>query len=65
MKKFIITESQARMLLEKNISKDEIKDVVDSKEFEKKVKTITGDVIKKLFQILWQKNNFYDNEIRK
>lgn len=72
--KVILTESQFARLLESEITKTDINNCIDKKlpdyikkdkEFERRVKDIAGDVIQSLFRILWQKNNFYDKEIRR
>lgn len=71
--KVILTESQFAKLLEEEITKSDVDSRIDkklsdyikhNKDFEKQVKNIAGEVVKNLFRILWQKNNFYDKEIR-
>ena len=77
-KKLIINESQLERLVlsESNIDdllksrelEKKIKDVAgnaikNDKQLEKTVKEIVGKTIKELFRTLWQRNNFYINEI--
>lgn len=38
---------------------------LSSKEFEKKIKEITSNVISELFKILWQKESFWKNTFKK
>lgn len=62
------------LLLESNISKDEItkivKDVLKSdrdinKNLEKQVKDLVARTINILFRTLWQRRNFYEDEIKR
>lgn len=62
------------MLTENTITKDEIGKIVASslkndstvkKTLEKEVKNIVADSVNMLFKTLWQRRNFYEDEIRK
>lgn len=59
MKKLIITESQAKYAMFAGLLEEEatIKDVINSKEFEKKVKTICKDICKS--------DKGYEQEVKK
>lgn len=78
-KKVIINESTikdivVRQILEENgLSKSEVENIVKStfkndrqlnKDMEKKVKDIVADCVNMLFKTLWQRRNFYENEIK-
>ena len=78
-KKAIINESTikdivVRQILEENgLSKSEVENIVKStfkndrqlnKDMEKKVKDIVADCVNMLFKTLWQRRNFYENEIK-
>lgn len=46
--------------------KDALKnDTTISKDLEKKVKSIVASAVNTLFQTLWQRRNFYEDEIKK
>ena len=79
-KKIIITESTfkklvARQLLEEselsktdvtNIVRDTIKnDSQVKKDIERKVKDLVAGTVNTLFKTLWQRRNFYEDEIKK
>lgn len=79
-KKIIITESTfkklvARQLLEEselsktdvtNIVRDTVKnDTQIKKDIEKKVKELVANSVNTLFKTLWQRRNFYEDEIKK
>lgn len=75
-KKVIISESMFRKLLseESNLSKTEVanivKDLVKNDrqikgEMEKKVREIVAATVNTLFRTLWQRRNFYEDEIKK
>jgi polyhydroxyalkanoate synthesis regulator phasin len=63
-----------KLLLETNVTKDEIakvvKDVLKNdrnthKDLEKKVKSLVAASVNTLFRTLWQRRNFYEDEIKK
>lgn len=79
-KKVIINESVLKQILEKqilkeadfsktdvaNIVKDTIKnDSQIKKDIEKKVKELVANSVNTLFRTLWQRRNFYEDEIKK
>lgn len=75
-KKVIISENMFRKLLseESNLSKTEVanivKDLVKNDrqikgEMEKKVREIVAATVNTLFRTLWQRRNFYEDEIKK
>nr|DAS58203.1 MAG TPA: hypothetical protein [Caudoviricetes sp.] len=55
-----------------NLTKTEVYSIVDSelksflkdKEFEKKIREITSDVIEKFYKTLYNKRNFWKNELK-
>ena len=48
-----------------SLIKSKIDSNMSSKEFEKKVKEITSSVINELFKILWQRNSFWKDNVKK
>ena len=79
-KKIIINESTLKKILAnqllnetdlskadvKNIIKDTIKNDKDvKKEVEKQVKDLVAKTVNTLFRTLWQRRNFYEDEIKK
>ena len=70
-----LNESQVRILLERaEWTKSDIEKVVKdtmkndrefSRDMEKKVKEIVAKSVNKLFQTLWQRRNFYEDEIKR
>lgn len=79
-KTVIINESTLRQIVEKqllkesklsktdvaNIVKDTIKnDSQVKKDIEKKVKELVANSVNTLFKTLWQRRNFYEDEIKK
>ena len=59
-------------LINEELSKSDVSSMImnsidskmSSKEFEKKVKEISSEVISELFKILWQRNNFWKGAVR-
>jgi BMFP domain-containing protein YqiC len=75
-KKVIISESHFKRLLteENKLSKDEVSKVMRDllktdrnvqKDIEKKVREIVAATVNTLFRTLWQRRNFYEDEIKK
>lgn len=79
-KKVIINESTLKKIVERqllkeaelsktdvtNIVKDTIKnDLQVKKDIEKKVKELVANTVNVLFRTLWQRRNFYEDEIKK
>lgn len=78
-KKVIINESilkkaiASQLLEEAGLSKSDVENIVKStfksdrqfnKDIEKKVKDIVANCVNTLFKTLWQRRNFYENEIK-
>lgn len=67
------TEDKIKQIINEEMSKSEITSLIkskidsnlSSKDFEKKVKEITSSVISELFKILWQRNNFWKDTIKR
>ena len=55
-----MTKSEVTSLIKNKIDSN-----LSSKEFEKKVKEITSSVISELFKILWQRNNFWKDGVKR
>lgn len=79
-KKVIINENTfkqlmaSKMLEESNLTKSEIVSIVKDtlkndtqtkKDIEKKVKELVAGAVNMLFKTLWQRRNFYEDEIKK
>ena len=78
-KKIIITENMAKCLVANQILQEEatkaeiVKIVRDAfkddrelnKDIDKKVKALVADCVNSLFRTLWQRRNFYEDEIKK
>ena len=77
-KKISITEStlkkaiESQLLEEAGLTKSDVETIVKStfksdrqfnKDIEKKVKEIVAQTVNTLFKTLWQRRNFYENEI--
>ena len=80
MKKIIINEATLKRLLseqiieEGDLTKSDVADIVKStvkndrelnKEIEKKVKALVASSVNTLLKTLWQRRNFYEDEIKK
>jgi hypothetical protein len=78
-KKIIINESTlkkaiaSQLLEEAGLSKSDVENIVKStfksdrqfnKDIEKKVKDIVANCVNTLFKTLWQRRNFYEDEIK-
>lgn len=62
----IISESELSKTDVANIVKDTIKnDAQVKKDIEKKVKELVAGTVNTLFKTLWQRRNFYEDEIKK
>ena len=48
----------------RSVVSNEIDSMYSSRDFKKAVKTITTDVIKDLFKILWQKDNMWSSTLK-
>lgn len=74
MAKLIISESHANKILSTGIineitdlevDKKISKAIKSDKDLEKKIKKIVANAVNILFKTLWQRSNFYENEIQK
>ena len=78
-KRVIVNESTlkkaiaSQLLEEAGLSKTDVENIVKStiksdrqlnKDIEKKVKDIVANCVNTLFKTLWQRRNFYENEIK-
>ena len=78
-KKVIVNESTlkkaiaSQLLEEAGLSKTDVENIVKNtiksdrqlnKDIEKKVKDIVANCVNTLFKTLWQRRNFYENEIK-
>lgn len=62
----IITESNVSKAEIASIVKDVLKNNKDiNKDIEKNVKTIVASAVNTLFRTLWQRRNFYEDEIKR
>ena len=67
-----MTEEKLRQIIFEEISRPEIKAMIDSKldsfikerEFKKKVRSIAVDVLEDLFKEMWRKNGFWKNSLK-
>ena len=69
----MLNEEKIIQIINEEMSKSEITSLIQSKidsnisskDFEKKVKEITSSVINELFKILWQRNSFWKDSIKR
>ena len=79
-KKVIISENTLKkivanhIIIENNLKKDDIVNIVrdtvkndaqTKRDIEKKVKELVANTVNTLFKTLWQRRNFYEDEIKK
>lgn len=58
----MITERQIVDMLTESLEKTDLKKYIkDDKDFEKRVKEITSNVVTELFRVLWQHNAIFKN----
>lgn len=60
----IINEEMSKSEISSLIS-SKIDSNLSSKEFEKKVKEITASVMSELFKLLWQRESFWKNSVKR
>ena len=60
----IINEEMSKSEISSLIS-SKIDSNMSSKEFEKKVKEITASVMSELFKLLWQRESFWKNSVKR
>ena len=78
-KKVIISESAMKQIMENQLleeaglTKTDVEDIVKrtfksdrqfNKDIDKKIKSVVADCVNMLFKTLWQRRNFYENEIK-
>ena len=78
-KKVIISESAMKQIMENQLleeaglTKSDVEDIVKrtfksdrqfNKDIDKKIKNVVADCVNMLFKTLWQRRNFYENEIK-
>lgn len=69
----VLSEEKLYQIVNEEMSKSEISSLINnkidsnmsSKDFEKKVKEIASSVISELFKILWQRESFWKNSIKR
>lgn len=69
----ISSKDKLYQIINEEMSKSEISSLISSKidsnlsskEFEKKVKEITTSVMSELFKLLWQRESFWKNSIKR
>ena len=73
-RRIIINESDyKRILIQEKVDKavaDAVSDVLKndrqvSKDLEKKIRAVVADSVNTLFKTLWQRRNFYEDEIKR
>lgn len=69
----VLNEEKLYQIINEEMSKSEISSLINnkidsnmsSKEFEKKVREITSNVVSELFKILWQRESFWKNSVKR
>jgi hypothetical protein len=59
----ILTEELSKSEVQSMIDR-KLGSAIDSRDFEKKVKEISAEVISNLFKILWQRNSFWKTSVK-
>lgn len=68
----MITESQLDRIVKEEITKGEVRSIVDDKlgthlkgkDFERMVRSITTDVLEEFFREMWRRNAFWKNPLK-
>ena len=55
-----LSKSDVSSMIDRKLSSS-----LDSKDFKKKVKELSAEVVNDLFKILWQRNSFWKNSVKK
>lgn len=64
MKKGLITENQLRLIIEEELKKSDVVDIIKkNKDIEKYIKQVTADVLDNLFRVMWQQKSFYQSNM--
>ncbi len=65
-KNMVITEKKIAEKITEAIEKSDLKKYVkDDKDFEKRVREITSEVVKDMFRVLWQHNTIFNTLAKK
>lgn len=51
--------------INENLSQEELKTLLRSREFQQRVKEISAEVIEELYKTLWQKKSFWSSSVKK
>ena len=55
-----MSEKKIINLITEELTKNDVMDIIkNDRDFEKRVKKITSDVVTELFRVLWQHNNIF------
>ena len=64
MKKGLITENQLRLIIEEELKKSDVVDIIKkNKDIENYIKQVTADVLDNLFRVMWQQKSFYQSNM--
>ena len=56
----MLNEKKIITIITEELNKSDVMDIIkNDKDFEKRVKKITADVVTELFRVLWQHNNIF------
>lgn len=56
----MLNEQKIITIITEELKKSDVMDIINNdKDFEKRVKKITADVVTELFRVLWQHNNIF------
>jgi hypothetical protein len=56
----MLNEQKIITIITEELKKSDVMDIINKdKDFEKRVKKITADVVTELFRVLWQHNNIF------
>jgi hypothetical protein len=56
----MLNEQKIITIITEELKKSDVMDIIkNDKDFEKRVKKITADVVTELFRVLWQHNNIF------
>lgn len=64
MGKVVITESTLQRIIEEELKKSDVVDIIKkNKDIEKYIKQVTADVLDNLFKVMWQQKSFYQSNM--
>lgn len=56
----LLNENKIISMITEELTKNDVMDIIkNDKDFEKRVKKITSEVVTELFRVLWQHNNIF------